>query len=590
MIILRHIEKTYERKILHDVNLTFQQGNIYILKGVSGSGKTSLLQIIGCIDKQFEGEYVFDGINVLDSNKKQEAMIRKQIGYMNQESLLIQELTVYENLRLFHTDKKDILKLLENVGLHEKVYHYPSQLSNGERQRVSLIRALLKGGKVIICDEPTASLDEDTSMHIVSLLSSLKELGYCIIIATHEDCFDDISNVIIKLKDGHYEIDTYAVQKIESQIQTKNECNKFMKEDFRYAYSRNKKKRRVFTTIMTIFFCILFLACSCILHFKESYMDKMKKEYPYTTFTVTKEYLEKKMHNISQTKLIRYDKYELIEDDVCYTTYTPYEDSTLRIPDAIVYGKFPDTVDEVLINTMYAKRLAQDNDMTSLIGQVITVANSSKKYIIAGIVGNNTSIAYDKTPYYENAVYMATVFGAYEEMKQFLPKVDSDQIFFSVHDENTLGMIEEKGLLESWNSIINERFSTVEFISSMIILVSCIVCFIAFLFLYQVIDLELFYRRKEIGFLQLFGMDKKRIRRILYVHYIIQTCIPLFVATFLYYGGAIWMAAHGIYIMLRYYEVLIIYGIVFIYVCILLSMPIYKLLRLDIKQLIFENS
>lgn len=587
LITLRHLEKSYERKVLYDVNLTFQQGNIYVLKGISGSGKTTLLQILGLMDHHFEGEYLFDDINILTASQAQVEHIREQIGYMHQDSLLLQELTVYENLRLFHSSEENIMKYLTYVNLVEKAHCYLAQLSNGERQRISLIRALLKGGKIIICDEPSASLDDETSSSIALLFASLKSLGYCFIIATHENCFDEVCDALILLENGKCHVDKQAgnthhkIEKLEIKDQN------FYKADFHYACRRNKKKRKLFTVLITMFLCILFTACSCLLHFKQSYTEKVKQEYPYTTFVITKEYLEKKMKKIPRDKLKIYERYELLQDDVLYTMYAPYEDSTLRIPDVILYGEFPTSSNEVLVNKFYAKTLAKDKEISSILGDEIHVANCSKTYKIKGIV-NEDEIG--DMPYYEKALNVATVFLAYDDMKHFIPKVDSEYLFASIDadDKELLQyIVENTGLLKSWDDVINERLSYVNLISSVVVVMSCIICFIAFLFLYQFISLELYYRRKEVGYLRLFGMSKNRIRNILYTHYLVQICIPLILATIIYYIGITCFSLQkGIYIALKAYEMLGIWMMILIYTCLLLSLPIFKLLKVEIKELI----
>lgn len=156
MIELKNITKKYDRKVLDNVNLKLDYGKIYILKGISGSGKTTLLNIIGGIDNNYEGTYTLDNENIKKLKNKNQ--FRKKIGYVFQQSLLISHLSIKDNLLLIKNDYKLVEELSKMFGLQSLLYKMPSELSIGERERVSIIRAIISNPKIIIADEPTGAL------------------------------------------------------------------------------------------------------------------------------------------------------------------------------------------------------------------------------------------------------------------------------------------------------------------------------------------------------------------------------------------------------------------------------------------------
>ena len=203
MIELKNITKKYDRKVLDNVNLKLDYGKIYILKGISGSGKTTLLNIIGGIDNNYEGTYTLDNENIKKLKNKNQ--FRKKIGYVFQQSLLISHLSIKDNLLLIKNDYKLVEELSKMFGLQSLLYKMPSELSIGERERVSIIRAIISNPKIIIADEPTASLDKTKASKIVDYFKQIKTKNRIIIISTHSNIFDCVADEIINIKYGKVE-------------------------------------------------------------------------------------------------------------------------------------------------------------------------------------------------------------------------------------------------------------------------------------------------------------------------------------------------------------------------------------------------
>ncbi|NPV38222.1 MAG: ABC transporter ATP-binding protein [Brevinematales bacterium] len=195
---------------LRGVSLTIHQGEMVALAGVSGSGKSTLLHLIGGMDRPTHGEIWVDGEKITAYTPRELTRYRgKKIGFVFQNFHLIPALNVYENvvvplkLKGERYERKDILALLERVGLHHHLLHRPDELSGGQKQRVAIARALASRPSYVLADEPTANLDRKTGMEILALLQELnKELGTTIILASHDQGVLSSFGRVMYLQDG----------------------------------------------------------------------------------------------------------------------------------------------------------------------------------------------------------------------------------------------------------------------------------------------------------------------------------------------------------------------------------------------------
>lgn len=214
MIELKDIEKIYLRGservyALRGVSFSTMPGDFISITGPSGSGKTTLLHLIGCLDKPTKGIIKIDGVEVKNMKESDLLMIRRQkIGFVFQQFYLIPGLSVLENVMLpliFARKKKGLDKItsiIETVGLKDRIYHNPNQLSGGEMQRVAVARALINDPEVLLADEPTGNLDTENSEKIFELLMSLNSRGLTVIIVTHNLELARRAKGVIRLKDG----------------------------------------------------------------------------------------------------------------------------------------------------------------------------------------------------------------------------------------------------------------------------------------------------------------------------------------------------------------------------------------------------
>jgi putative ABC transport system ATP-binding protein len=226
IIELDNIKKEYkigteEIHALSGVSLSIYKNEYVALMGPSGSGKSTLMNMLGCLDSPTSGQYILNNIAVAKMSDNELAEVRnKQIGFVFQTFNLLPRSSTLENVMvpliyagIPKTKRIEMAtKVLEQVGLGNRMSHKPNELSGGQRQRVAIARALVNSPAIILADEPTGNLDSKTSEEIMGLLESIHQKGNTIVLVTHEEDIAMYAHRIVRLKDG----------KIESDIENKN--------------------------------------------------------------------------------------------------------------------------------------------------------------------------------------------------------------------------------------------------------------------------------------------------------------------------------------------------------------------------------
>lgn len=216
IITVDNVNKTYkngslELQVLKNISFKVDKGEFLAIMGSSGSGKSTMMNILGCLDNQYEGKYILDGIDISKSTENELSEIRnKKIGFIFQSFNLLPRLTALENVELpliyssvpKEERHKRANELLEMVGLKDRTHHRPNELSGGQRQRVAIARALVNNPSIILADEPTGNLDSKSEAEIIEILQKLNKMGKTIVIVTHEPNIGETAQRKIVFKDG----------------------------------------------------------------------------------------------------------------------------------------------------------------------------------------------------------------------------------------------------------------------------------------------------------------------------------------------------------------------------------------------------
>ena len=216
MIELHKVNKRYPEETggaiaLSDCSLTIEQGDFLAIIGTSGSGKTTLLNLIGCLDEDYSGEITFNGKPLNTMSDSELSKLRNDtIGFVFQEFHLLDHLSVRENITLplffsapsIELDESHLTTLANALDISDKLEQYPMHLSGGQRQRVAIARALVRSPKLLLCDEPTGSLDSATGQRLLEMLQTLNAEGYTIVMITHDPAVAAAAKRVIRIEDG----------------------------------------------------------------------------------------------------------------------------------------------------------------------------------------------------------------------------------------------------------------------------------------------------------------------------------------------------------------------------------------------------
>lgn len=216
---ISNITKKYHLKdelviAINDLSYEFEYGKMYAIMGHSGSGKSTLIQCLGILDKVDSGKIYINGNDINKMSVKEQNGIRNdKIGFIFQSYYLNTTMRAYENVMLpmlinkknSNIDmKKRAKNLLNEVGLENRINHYPKELSGGEQQRVAIARALANDPNIILADEPTGNLDENNEEYILEKLKKMAESGKCVIVVSHNNLVKNYADVIIKMRKGKF--------------------------------------------------------------------------------------------------------------------------------------------------------------------------------------------------------------------------------------------------------------------------------------------------------------------------------------------------------------------------------------------------
>ena len=228
LIELHEVSKEYRSeafvvRALRGVDLRIERGDFVAMVGQSGSGKSTMMNIIGCLDRPTYGRYILDGIDVTTRSNDARAIVRNRlIGFIFQGFNLLPRTTALENVELplvyrsvSSKERRERARAaLESVGLADRMHHTPNQLSGGQQQRVAIARALVTSPPLLLADEPTGNLDTRTSYEVLGLLQELNAKNITIVLVTHEHDIAACAKRVVSMRDGRVQSDTVSSERI----------------------------------------------------------------------------------------------------------------------------------------------------------------------------------------------------------------------------------------------------------------------------------------------------------------------------------------------------------------------------------------
>ena len=581
-MLVKNLSKSYDgvNQVIKDFSFDFEKGKIYVIKGISGCGKTTLLNILSHLDTDFEGE-----VDYVENT-----------GYISQRSLLYSNLTIFENLRFINDSPEDIIALSKELSVDQLLNKYPNEISGGERQRISVIRTLLKNPELILADEPSSALDSTNSKNVAEAFSKISTQNNIIIISTHKSCFDDIADTIIDLQYGKINSITNKTI-IKESVSTTSASSESHRFNWKVLLKKNKKLLSLKkSTLLSIFILFCFIGLSILNNFETEYINFYSRTVPSETLSVLPSQYEiiKEKYNVT-----KYDNYVIHTKDYSVLPLFEKEQSGLAYGNMIEFGAFPSKANEVLVNQYFSNSILNISDYQNAIGKYIVINNT--KYYISGVLSpidaDNIELYYSNTYYQqedieENSdddkpyVYMPydsiSKIGTIENKPTIMITIDN--LYENEYYHELRNIME--GEVSNWDVNIKNISEMLELVIYILAALIIFIMFISFAFQWNEIKLNLFYRRKELGWLQLFGLSKKKIVNYLISERLITCVSAILISTILFHIMALVLISLHINIFIPLWQIAILIFILLGYNILLTLATVKSTLKKDIIKLI----
>ncbi|MEK5440991.1 ABC transporter ATP-binding protein/permease [Fredinandcohnia sp. FSL W7-1320] len=571
---LKHINKSYKLagkesvSVLRDVNINFESGEFVSILGESGSGKSTLMNIIGGMDSDYEGDVIVQGKTLRAMKEKEiDAYRKEKIGFVFQSFNLIPHLSVFENVMIAMQmmDKsvkertKHALEILAEVGLQDHAKKRPNQLSGGQKQRVAIARALANDPEIILADEPTGALDQETSGQILELLDSIAKKGVLIITVTHSQKVADFGSRIITVEDGSIKEDQSLKERYTTVKETvkKKGKNLSMIDSFKLAMKNMqlKARRNILVALggsIGIFSVILMLSLG------NGVTDYMNDEINTNLNPLLVDVVKQNEEETTQEKELRPNPQtgseSFSDEDIAKVSNLENVErvekvTTIRGKTNVVYneenyelasmGTIADTINEdniekgtlpskneVLLTTSFAQSLSSEETYESLVGESVTLFINEmgennqpviveRELVISGIYAQE-----DMGPVEGAGAYVSytTLEDAYSEQKLLLQPVQLNAYAKKQEDvEKIKADVEKAGFVSSPIASMMEQVTTyVNMASWLLAGIAAISLLVSGIMILVVLYISVVERTREIGILRAIGARKKDIRRIFF--------------------------------------------------------------------------
>lgn len=579
---INNISKTYDGKkyVIKELSYDFKKGKIYVIKGVSGCGKTTLLNILGRLDNDFIGTVDYES----------------KIGFIQQQSLLYNNLTIYQNLKFIGCSSNLIEELSEQLSVKHLLNKYPKEISGGERQRIAIIRALLNNPTLILADEPTSALDAKNSKNVAKAFLSISNENNIIIIVTHKSCFDSIADEIIEMEYG-------VIKSVMQNASYRNNKTLSINNSFKEHVSLNvllwksfKSMDLIKLLILSVFVFICYICISVSTNFQSEYLKQYTKTVPYDAFAVSEHDLSK-ISDIVNLKI--YDNYIIESSNYKVYTLLDKKDSGIAYGSVIEFGEFPKNNNGVLIDKFYLAHVLGIKDSQKALNKNIEICG--EKFYISGIIGNlNNNRDYEL--FYCNSYYQKgendvetmkpSVFMPYESILELGEKIETPTIMVSVDNlYSSKNYVKLRSILSNeislWDVKVLNISQTLDFILTILLVIVAFIMMMSFAFQINEIRLDLFYRKRELGSLQLFGFSKKKVLEYLVVERLFASVGAIICSLILFYGIALVLhLIFDIYIFIEIWKISVLISIMILYNISLTYVSAKKIIKCDIITLI----
>lgn len=529
------ITKTQKQDVLKGIDIEFKSGDLIALLGESGCGKSTLINIIGGLDNDYTGSVIIKNEFIRDFTEKQmDDYRKKRVGLIFQNYNLISHMTIKDNIEIAMTvsdiDEKvrseramDLLKL---VGLKNFANKLPSQLSGGQRQRVAIARALANNPTIILADEPTGALDEESSQVVMDILKKIAESGKLVIIVTHSDKIARQCGRIVKIEDGKIADDT-VINKLkiastrDKEIKPKNIKSKNVLKLAKNNIAHQKNRSLIVSIGMSIgimaVMLILCLSAGLSKYINSVYAESLQSLRLVVTSKGGESFSESEIEYISglsgvqdvyktyYSRSATYNYLEMEEDEKISFLYS-YINAEVE-PD-LLYGEIKEDDEEtsyIVISEEFAKQLNSEK-IIAVIGEKVTLKIDSieKDFQISGIVDGKTNLAYIS----KNAIYNLMGLESAEYNFIYVDAKSGSYVSSIEEDLSAYGfnVTKSKSTFDSVMSYIDLGTTLLSVVGAVSLIVSAIMIFI-------VLYISVNERMKEIGILRAIGARKKDIRK-----------------------------------------------------------------------------